>query len=739
MRKRALTLAGAVLALAWVLSLVTAPQSGAKATIAGVVRDTSGRGIQTVISVDALDLGDQGWVRTDKTGHYSFQVNLADQYIVTVNPLRTDWQQGHAFPYKYMPEKRLLIRTSSSLAADFVLQPAGTLWLRAFAPDGHEMTRQEFPSAFIGAFPPGELPIGLSLQAKCNSHPLFWGWIENPPSNTACMLLPARTPGAIWAMWHVPGAGTTFLHADNGAAGYSLAEGAIESMNLVYEFADTELRELNERSTMLLAQVYNIADTTRQKLATANSLIVAATSAQTAGDWASAAAKSYAVLENVILAREELELGKARQDIAGSRVRRTRLKLVDPAGNPLPGASVEFAQASQDFLLSIGWPLAAQYGTFLDAGFEYACTETWWGEVRRADGTYIFPDAEIDALARAGLGLVMHASVWLSPAYPQGVPGIASTMSPDALAESVAEYSRTVLQHYAGWIPLYCAFNEPDLEQVVSLTLPEMEEIVNSSAQGAKQGDPATLTYVNISAPIMGPGCLDSVTYKAARDMNGNTLPGKVTYAPPTSSGIGFLQALYAKPTAVDVTGLEFYYGVTMPPMDIGLFSRVLDAYGALGKPVFISELSYATLDDYPGLTKFWSSYGGWHGGYTDQAQADWASGAVTVAFSKPYVMGVQWVAANDGPPQYDFVGDGLFHDGERTPRPALSAVADLIGSWTAHGSARTDSRGQFDLMGTLGTYKLTIQAADGRRYTATLHLPTSLSTAVVVRCQPGA
>ena len=116
-----------VVLVAWLVCLGATQSQLTKVTIAGTVRDASGKGIQTAISVDALNLGDQGWIATDNNGRFSFRANTADQYIVTANPPRTDWQRGYSYSYMYMPGKKLLKRTGTSLTVDFVLKPAGTL------------------------------------------------------------------------------------------------------------------------------------------------------------------------------------------------------------------------------------------------------------------------------------------------------------------------------------------------------------------------------------------------------------------------------------------------------------------------------------------------------------------------------------------------------------------------------------------------------------------------------------
>jgi len=205
--------------------------------------------------------------------------------------------------------------------------------------------------------------------------------------------------------------------------------------------------------------------------------------------------------------------------------------------------------------------------------------------------------------------------------------------------------------------------------------------------------------------------------------MYGHAKPGIVYYPSPITSGTQFVQALHAAGYRPDAIGLEYYYGVVQPPIDLGLFASSLDHYGALGNKVFVSELSYATLDDYPGLNKWWSWYGGWHQGYTDQAQADWAKDALTIAFSKPFVDGVQWTGSGDGPTDYDFVGDGLFHKDGVTPRPALQAMGDAIHSWTTQGSGTTDASGSLAMRGFGGNYALTITTTDGRTLHGTVHV----------------
>ena len=96
---------------------------------------------------------------------------------------------------------------------------------------------------------------------------------------------------------------------------------------------------------------------------------------------------------------------------------------------------------------------------------------------------------------------------------------------------------------------------------------------------------------------------------------------------------------------------------------------------------------------------------------------------SLTVAFSKPFVNGVQWTGSSDGPVEYNYVGDGLFHRDQRTPRPSLEAIGEAIRSWTTHETGSTDASGALSLHGYGGDYQLTITTSDGRTLHGRVHV----------------
>ena len=692
--------------------------------IYGYIKDETGRPVEMTVVIDAFDLGNQGWVVSDADGYYEKRVSESMQYIVSAEPRPAKTIGRYSFPTGYLKEKRLVTRNGSELRVDFTARDGGTLWLQAYDESGNEIFRHDFLDPLMfGAFSLGTFPHGESIQARHGGLPLFWGWVEESDMNTACLLLPPEEPVVLWGPWRLPEVGTTFLHADNDGEGFSVQRWEVLPINLVYEFARTEYRETAHKYEEVADKGYSFSKDISNWLDEAKQDMASAESYQTQGLLRDAAIYSYRVLRDVVMAREQMVLEKAQQDIERFRKIDITVTLTDNVGNRLSNTTVEYQQLSHDFVFSIGWPSEVQYGALRDAGFEYANFETWWGQIETSDGIYSFPDSEAQKLKEAGFGLAMLSSIWLTSAYDRATPPFVAKMSPAELSSKVYEYSHDIVAHYSDELRIYCLLNEPDLPQAFNFTLDELVGIVNASARGAKTAKPDLPLFVNIGMPIFGRCGLDPVNYLVAYDMFGNPYPEKPIFDPPVRSGYDFVKALIEADVNFDTIGLEFYYGVVNPTMDLSLFSDTLDFYGALGKAIYVSELSYATLDDYPGLTKWWSKYGGWHEGYTDQAQADWAEYAMTVAFSKPYVSGIQWVGAGDGPLDYDFLGDGLFHKDGSTPRPALNAIKDLVQSWRTQGRGITNQNGSLTFRGFAGHYRITITTSDGSRFEREIHV----------------
>jgi endo-1,4-beta-xylanase len=702
-------------------------------TISGHVTDSDGKPVDKMfVAFDALGLGDQGGLETDSQGYYEKLLPSALQYIVSVNPGAAKQIGNYSLPAGYLSDSKLVFRNGPTLEVNFQMRDGGTLWLRGYDPSGQEMTSQSYlNSSQIGVYPLGVDPTGNTVQELAGGHSVYWGWIAGSHNNVPCILLPPGEAVQLWGVWHVPQTGTTYLHADNDGQGFQVEKAGVVPLDLVFEFARTEYREVSAQFDRLKTGGYTFDGSISAWLKTAGEELSQATGLHQAGSEAASAIHAYRVLTNVIKAREAVVFQQAQQDIEKNRKGNLTVSLTDSQGNPLTNAKVDYQQLSHDFVFSIAWPSPANYADLRQAGFEYASFESWWGEIETAEGVYQFPDAEVDQLNKAGFGIVMHAAVWPTSAYPPATPRFLVNADPRELATQAKQYSHDVIDHYGGKIKVYNVFNEPDLSQAYQFTLDELVKMVGASLQGAKQADPDVTNYVNISMPVFASVGRGGPWYTGAYDMYGKPRPGVLSFPSPARSGMEFLKALAAAGDMPENIGLEYYYGVVLPPIDLGIFAGSLDEYSIFSKKLFLSELSYGTLDDYPNLDKSWEHYGGWHQGYTDQAQADWARDSLTIAFSKPMVSGVQWVGTTDGPATYDFVGDGLFHSDMITPRPALAAIGEAIHSWTSQGITTSDAGGTLNFRGFGGEYALTITTADGKVLHGKAHLTEQQDTSI--------
>ncbi len=692
--------------------------------ISGHVLNSSGKPVDMVVSFDAFGLGNLGTVIPNSNGYYEQELPGAVQYIVSIEP-RPATQIGiYSLPAGYLPERRLIVRTAPEAKADFTVRDGGILWLKAYTETGWPMTTQDYRAPWItGAYPVGSFPYGESIQMSYNGFPLYWGWIQDSEKNIPCVILPPGEFAEIWMLWRLPEVGTTFLHADNGGKGFSAAAGEIVPVNLLFEFARTEYGEVLQQYQELQNAGYLFSADVQRKMDQAQQNWATAENFAQQGSESSSAVYSTRALTDVIQAREQMVLERSQQDIDHNRKGNLQVTLVSDSGIPFENARVDYRQVSHDFVFSVGWPAPQQYQILREAGFEYASFESYWGGIETSDGVYQFPDASMNDLQAAGFGIVMYASVWTTTSYQYATPLFLANASPDELTSQAGQYSYDIIRHYQGRIKIYNAFNEPDQVQAYPFTTEQLIKLVQASNAGAHSADPDILTNIAISVPAFKGLMQAGTNYSVAYDMNGNVKPGVSFYAPPIFSGYDFLQAANQAGVSTDMVGLESYYGVVLPSIDLGLFNQILEQYSNVTDNIFLSELSYATLDDYPDLDKQWEWYGGWHQGYTDQAQADWARSTMMIAFSKPYVHGVQWVGSSDGPTDYDFVGDGLFHSDMITPRPVVSAISALLHGWTTTGTGTTDSNGSLAFRGYGGEYELTITTQDGQVYHARTHI----------------
>ncbi len=272
-------------------------------------------------------------------------------------------------------------------------------------------------------------------------------------------------------------------------------------------------------------------------------------------------------------------------------------------------------------------------------------------------------------------------TIWFNGSQSDNIPSYVEGMNYSQVKAAALDFVTTTVSHFAGKIQLYNLVNEPNTANDLDFTPAQMLDFTQAVLSAGKAADPQAVMLVNLSAPGLS---------QIGRPPGDKSTADFSTY--------NYLHGMLEAGVRPDAVGIQFYNGVYLPAIDLGTVSDLLDVYGQnFDLPFYITELEYPTHEDYPGLVNY-SNYWGWHQGHTDQAQADWAVGMYTLAFSKPYLLGANWSMSYDIPGdliENGRAGDGYLHRDGLSLRPMAYALSDLFHSWTISGTAQTGVEGQ--------------------------------------------
>lgn len=685
--------------------------------ISGRVTDPAGLPIERIcIGVTSLQNGAQlGFGFTDKNGRYEIAVTKENSYWVSAEPGAVIQIGNVRLPSTWMQQERKIAGTHVT-NVNFVLGKAGTIWLKSCDLKGHLMYRQDFfDPAYFGLFPVNLPPYGNDIHSQKGSlKPVFWGWEDGTDKNPAIMLIPVGMKVKILGLWEVPSVGSMILEADNGGEGYTVKQSELLTLDIVAEFAKTESRKMkdlyNEYRSKGYAFSYDL-----------NALVAAAgaTASEQASyrDESQISRAAYRTLTNTLKAKEALALSVADQDIEKYRKQDVQIIAVDGSGKRIPSFKVRYDQESHDFSFGGGYVAGWYLNTFnyvkiledcRKAGFNSMHLEVPWRDLARDVSANDWLYAKI---ARAGLrSLVADGGlVWIGGEFePENAKG-----------RTVAEYKalsqkfvHDIVSHYRNKIQIWNVFNEPEqamwFNQVTDLDETGLVSVMAGIYKAGKAANPRSILYYNLA-------------WIAWPSSNPITIPvSSIPY------GLKLEEKLRRKGVNYDAFGLETYYGTAIPPLDMMRFSQILDYYGAVKKPFFLSETwlpsGPATEEDKKyykpgrGQTPKWY----WHG-LSEEAQADYARYVYTLAFSKPNCFGVIWLATWDDP-HCQFANVGLL-DRNLKPKKAFYRLRDLLGSWVVRGEGTASEAGKYTFRGFAGDYELTASCPGYQTKTARIHV----------------
>lgn len=615
--------------------------------------------------------------------------------------------------------------------ADFVLRKAGTIWLKSLDPQGRLMYWDNlFDPYSFGIFEIDTQPYGSDLHSQLGSlKPVFWGSEDGTDKTTAVMLIPAGTKVKILGLWEVPLIGTVILEADNGGKGYELKQSEVLTLDIVAEFARTESRKLQNLYNEYAAKGYAFSHELSALVAAASAT---ANEAMSHGEDKLRSQAAYKSLTNTIKAKESSALETAEQDIENRRKLDADIIVVDSKGNKIPNFKIRYDQTSHDFAFGGGYVGGWYFDNFnyqkvltacFEAGFNYMHIELIWSQLAKniACGDWLYAN-----ISRAGLKSLVGDGglVWLG----FGLPEFAKGLNAAAFQALAQKYVRDIISHFKQKVWLWNVCNEPEQavwqNQVSDLNETKLISLLAGLYRAGKSANPNSTLYFNlgwIAWPAHNPIGIPI-----------STIP----------YGVKLDEKLKQRGINYDALGLEIYYGTASPPIDMLRLSQILDYYGTLKKPFFISE---AWLPSGPlkesdkkyynpgcGLEPKWY----WHG-RSAKVQADYARYLYTLAFSKPSCLGVLWLATWDDP-NNSYANVGLF-DRYLKPKQAYFELQRLLKGWVISGEGAAGGDGKFSFKGFAGEYKIKASASGYQSLTTTIHVMKGAKNIFTIRVLDGA
>jgi hypothetical protein len=719
--------------------------------IHGQVRDTSDTPRQAFVTISTYQGPDLTQGPTTPDGFYAFDVPAQDHYVVTAFPVQRATIGAVEAPVGFVDRWERINRTiETDLIQDVIVTPGGSILLDAYDPQGNPMFMDNFPEqAFFITYPLGSMPVTEPIQSQNHSRSLLGGWetVSGTLRNPAVLMAPSDGTGPfiVWGLWTVPEAGTIMLDMDNGGQGFSAAAGEAKTINLAYELARTQYRKAKAKFDQKSVSGYTFSAKISQWLGDALAALNVAQAHLGAGDGAATAVSAYQALTPAIRAKEEIALEVAQQDIQKRRLPVT-VRVVGVDQQPIDGVQMDYQETNHDFLISGAWGGAAvplgdtpetrvyvgnanlYAGIANQIGFEVLNNPPWsvWGGIQREWPTvpYRFDDeVVIHKMASLGFRPTGGNLVWFNTWQPGNLPAFVEGMSYPQVKAAALDFVTTTVSHFAGKIHLYNLMNEPNTANDLNFTPVQMLDLTQAVLAAGKTADPQAIMAVILSAPGLG---------------QFGRAPGDESTA--DFSSYHYLHQMLAAGIHPDAVGLQFYAGATLPAFDLGTASDLLDVYGQeFELPFYIEEMEYPTHEDYPGLVNK-SDVWGWRQGHTDQAQADWAVGMYTLAFSKPYLLGANWSMSSDIPGdliENGRAGDGYLHTDGLTPRPMATALGNLFHSWMISGTAQTSSDGQVGFSGFAGDYQLLLTGANGAVHQETIHVKEGQTNAFTIVFDP--
>jgi len=683
--------------------------------IHGYVNDDEGNPVEGVF-VEFFSLNGPPWIEygrtiTNSRGHYEFSLERPEW---TGTPrffgglpihegcdVNVGWPANDQWKAMWVSSAAVInTEGMNTIQQDFVLMRIGVLKLTAYSSEG----------ALIHRFPES------SYLSPVYTTDLNWKVIRSSfVSDRGILLLGLNVPNVVNIPWEVPGFGKVILRADNGGKGFTFTTPAETTIiNLNYELAKTEFRILRELYADYLSQGYTF-EQLGPRIEKAASLLQAAGSTLVETE---KARYSDLCLNQTLWANEEMEIQKALQDIDKYRKGNALIRIIDENGQPLQNTEVEANQVSHDFLFGslIEGSTFRVPELFVRGGMNVRLLQLYWQQSEEPSGSVI--PSNFETLRNMGVHFGAEGLVVTEPSNAMTLNLLDLTF--DQVKNKIYEHVHRVVAKYAEYVDYWIAYHNPHMRmQSLGFSKEQITDLVKTAIGAVREADPTAQVLIYFDHPC---GFLAAMAFQGSAD---DFTTDPYTFAAYLKEmGIGNFGIALAM-----IYGSEDEYNggvgpnVPYPFRDLSSISRILDWYGNLSVPVYITEFNA------PG--QFTSPLGYWHKRSWDESlKSEWIEKFYTIAFSKTNVRMVTYWSAVDAAAQN--IERGLL-DAYSHPRQSYYTVKRLItDDWTTRLRTKTDANGQVQFRGFAGNYTVTIGTKNGA-FNFTIHVNEQASQSFTV------
>ena len=465
----------------------------------------------------------------------------------------------------------------------------------------------------------------------------FWSQRKSAGPGELAITSPKSEPFGICILWEVPGFGKVIVTADNEGAGYRLGKEQVVDFRL--EACKSKVKKTRDRMDALVASGYKFEAQLVSKVEQAGRALTAALALQ--GE--AAAMRADEALTAAFWAAEEVELAKARADIAGmSEERRRSLLFGSPYFNPdnTDHFNYRFAEV-----------------------FSFATVPFYRTSVEPVEGRLNWEqrDRILDWLESKGIVPKGHPLSWCHEA---GLPNWRRKLDYSTLKEVIYRQIYETVTRYKDRIKIWDVINEAhDTANLLHYSREQLIELTEVACRATRDADPQATRIVNCNMPW---------GYYRARYETRDPM-----------HAIEYLELLAERGIEYEILGLQLYHGgMDHWVRDMAEQSALLDQYIALGKPIHITEVQTPSS-----MEREWESWvgrrggevancGWWHRPWDPETQADWVEQFYTIAVSKAEIGAVTWWDSSD---RGTFWPHGGFLDKLDLPKPSYCRLKALI------------------------------------------------------------